>query len=210
MLKIAKEFGRISSALRVSDTSTPIELPDPSDLEAHAVSDTEINLSWNRPIHDVDSFLIAWEEAPGAASCDGPNPIMRVDGSRTSAVLQLPSPDTSYNLRLCSASANGLHSPGITTSTRTQPTRALAYPNPSPGEMKFIYTAQKAGRLTIEILDMRGARVCTLADGNHAKGKYELVWDGMDKQGRPVSTGTYIFKQTSEQSVRSMKFSIVR
>ncbi len=195
---------------RVSDTTTPIELPDPSDFEAQAVSDTEVHLRWDRPTHDVDAFLIAWEEAPTAASCDGSSPVVRVDGSRTSTVLQLPLPDTSYNLCLCSASSDGLHSPGITTSVRTQPTRTLAYPNPSPGEMKFIYTALKAGRLTIEIVDMRGARVRTLADGNHAKGKYELAWDGTDEQGRPVSSGTYIFKQTSEQSVRNSKFSIVR
>jgi hypothetical protein len=73
--------------------------------------------------------------------------------------------------------------------------RALAIesvrPNPSRGSTSLRFTLPQAGRARLELLDLAGRRLRTLADGPLAAGPHDAVWDGRDERGVTVAAGLY-------------------
>ncbi len=49
----------------------------------------------------------------------------------------------------------------------------------------------KAANVRVDIYDVRGARVRTLAAGDFPAGRHQLVWDGRDGAGRTRPGGVY-------------------
>ncbi len=82
------------------------------------------------------------------------------------------------------------------------PTRlALAnnFPNPfnATTNIEFSIPEKNSGDdilpVRVDIYNINGQRVRTLFEGELAPGKYRLVWDGKNDQGREVSSGNYVF-----------------
>ncbi len=72
----------------------------------------------------------------------------------------------------------------------TAAARLQVYPNPGGGQFHFrISGVSLSAGLRLEIFDLRGRRVRTLAAGQ-ASGL--IRWDGADGQGRPLAAGTYL------------------
>ena len=46
----------------------------------------------------------------------------------------------------------------------------------------------------LEVLDVTGRRVRTLAAGPAAAGVHRLLWDGRDHQGTPLPSGVYLLR----------------
>lgn len=65
------------------------------------------------------------------------------------------------------------------------------YPNPLISSVAIDFGVPSAGMVTIEIFDVRGAKVATLADDEEPAGYHHLVWNGTDAGGRPVVRGVY-------------------
>jgi flagellar hook assembly protein FlgD len=49
----------------------------------------------------------------------------------------------------------------------------------------------REGPLRVEIRDLLGRRVRTLAEGSRAGGEHLVRWDGSDDSGRPLPAGAY-------------------
>jgi hypothetical protein len=82
------------------------------------------------------------------------------------------------------------------------------YPNPF-NPMTTIRVDVPAGpteHATLAIYDLRGRRVRTLVDRPLEPGTHLFAWDGRDDDGRPVSSGTYIYrmKRGDERSSKKM------
>ena len=45
--------------------------------------------------------------------------------------------------------------------------------------------------ITLEVIDITGNRVRTIADNHFPAGEYRLVWDGKDDVGFEIKSGTY-------------------
>jgi hypothetical protein len=73
-----------------------------------------------------------------------------------------------------------------------------AQPNPAPGRTTIAWSLPKRERSTIAVFDVAGARVRTLADGEHAAGRQQAVWDGRDDRGRPLGAGMYFVRLEAE------------
>jgi choice-of-anchor B domain-containing protein len=67
---------------------------------------------------------------------------------------------------------------------------AAPWPNPGSGRVRFALSVPTTRALTVEILDLRGARVRRLHDGP-AAGPLELSWDGRDQHGHATAAGVY-------------------
>jgi len=76
--------------------------------------------------------------------------------------------------------------------TRTALT-AIA-PNPFTGAAAVAFELSRAGELALEVFDVRGARVRTLARGAWPEGHHRLTWDGRDQDGRVVPSGVYLVR----------------
>jgi hypothetical protein len=68
------------------------------------------------------------------------------------------------------------------------------YPNPFNGGTTIRYSLQRPAQVKLEVLNMLGQVVVTLADGVQSKGEKSVVWTGTDSNGHPVASGTYIGK----------------
>ena len=83
-------------------------------------------------------------------------------------------------------------------------------PNPFSPSTMVSYVVSKPGRVTLEIYDVRGARVATLVDSNVGVGFHSMTWNGRDDSGKPVGSGVYFGLLSTTSGVRNYKMTLVR
>jgi len=71
------------------------------------------------------------------------------------------------------------------------------YPNPFNPSTTIAFDVAKAGRVSIEIYNIKGQRVKTLVNDDYAAGKHNVVWNGDDTSGRKVGSGVYFYRMTT-------------
>lgn len=79
---------------------------------------------------------------------------------------------------------------GPVTATRL----AGAFPNPFRGGSRVHFDLARDGEVALEVFDVRGARVRTLARGARPAGRHQLEWDGRDDAGRAAPAGLYVVR----------------
>jgi hypothetical protein len=72
------------------------------------------------------------------------------------------------------------------------------YPNPFNPETTIEFSLNKEGFVNLEIFNIRGQRVKTIADGIYPIGKHSVIWLGDDENGRNVGSGVYFYRMTTE------------
>ncbi len=68
------------------------------------------------------------------------------------------------------------------------------YPNPFNPITTIKYLLSRQYHVTLTIYDIMGCEIKTLVNDLQPEGHYEAVWDGLDSQGKQISTGVYIAK----------------
>jgi len=81
--------------------------------------------------------------------------------------------------------------------------------NPSTRVSFFVAGTQRRD-VSLEVFDLRGARVATLADGAFEPGDHAVVWDGCDSSGRVVSSGVYFAKLTVDGATDAAKMTVLK
>lgn len=81
-----------------------------------------------------------------------------------------------------------------------------AVPNPFNPQTTVRYTLPVAGTVSLQLFDVRGHLVRTLADGVRPAGPNEVRWDGCNHDGQAVASGTYFVRLTAGelQQVKSL------
>jgi len=82
---------------------------------------------------------------------------------------------------------------GVDPGTLRRPSFSSAYPNPSRGSVRFDLRMPVAGAISVEVFDIAGRRVQTLAKGLRAAGEHVLIWDGRTQGGR-ARNGIYFVR----------------
>jgi hypothetical protein len=96
---------------------------------------------------------------------------------------------------LYEANVNGVHYP--VTSVQKEPNVIgdfelyQNYPNPFNPETVIRFDLETGGRVKLRILDVLGREVIELVNDIRGSGSYEVRWDGKDRAGRSVASGTY-------------------
>jgi hypothetical protein len=72
-------------------------------------------------------------------------------------------------------------------------------PNPGSGSMTLSYALPRRGQVSIEILDVQGRAVRSLAIGAEEAGTHRVDWDGRDTGGGPVAAGLYFARLRLDQ-----------
>jgi len=99
-----------------------------------------------------------------------------------------------YHLRLLVGDNNYIadHDEGIGQAPQ-QFSLAPNYPNPFNGATQIAFDVPEPVDLDLNIYDLQGSLVRQLAHASaHPVGHYELTWQGLDDQGRPLSSGIYL------------------
>jgi len=85
-----------------------------------------------------------------------------------------------------------------------------AYPNPFNPTTTLSFSVKDEGYLNLSIYDMTGRLVTTLVDGNMELGYHSVMWDGMDGNGKAVSSGMYIYALQGEGISISKKMILMK
>jgi hypothetical protein len=71
-----------------------------------------------------------------------------------------------------------------------------SHPNPLSDGTTITYALPAAGEVSVEIFDIQGRKVTTLAGGHHEPGYYRVTWDGYDSDNRAAVSGVYFCRLT--------------
>jgi len=69
--------------------------------------------------------------------------------------------------------------------------RIKAYPNPFNSQITLKVNLPVAGSFVMRILDIQGNLLNTLISGEGEAGEFSIIWDGLDQNHVPVSSGVY-------------------
>ncbi len=84
------------------------------------------------------------------------------------------------------------------------------YPNPFNPETFISFSLPKVTRVKINIYDITGRLVKTLADQEFSNGEHTLVWNGKDQNNSTASSGVYYYRLTSKAYNQIKKMTLIR
>jgi hypothetical protein len=68
------------------------------------------------------------------------------------------------------------------------------YPNPFNPVTNISYDIPEVAQVTLDIYNISGQKVRTLAQGQHEPGRYRIQWNATNDYGNPLSSGMYIYR----------------
>jgi hypothetical protein len=85
---------------------------------------------------------------------------------------------------------------------------AAAYPNPFNPSTTITFELTQPIEISIRIYDLRGNLMTVLQDGFHQEGRFELVWQGLNRRGQIVDAGVYlvVLQSGSQQLTQKVTF----
>ncbi|HFD33142.1 MAG TPA: T9SS type A sorting domain-containing protein [Gammaproteobacteria bacterium] len=84
------------------------------------------------------------------------------------------------------------------------------YPNPFNPSTKIEYQVQKSAFIKLRIFNSLGQLVKVLVQEKKLSGEYSVIWDGKDKNGNLVPTGTYFYQLYVDDFVSSKKMILLK
>jgi len=78
-------------------------------------------------------------------------------------------------------------------------TRLFAnYPNPFNPETTISFDMKEAGKVEINIYNVKGQQVKTVVNKDMKRGHHEIVWNGKDDNNKSVASGVYFYKMQTK------------
>lgn len=80
------------------------------------------------------------------------------------------------------------------------------FPNPFNPTTQIVFKLHEATKISINIYNVLGQKVATIADGHYSAGKYNISWNGVSNTGSHLSSGVYFYelKTDSYSKVKKM------
>jgi len=99
-------------------------------------------------------------------------------------------------------------------SGRTPLVGALSLGSPSPNPFnpstEIAFELARAADVTLQVFDLRGQLVRELERGARPAGEFRTRWNGLDGDGRPVASGTYVFRLSAGGEVQMRKGALLK
>ena len=87
---------------------------------------------------------------------------------------------------------------------------AQNYPNPFNPSTQIPFTIKTSGTVSIKVFDLQGKEIIKLFNGVKAAGSYHVSWNGKDKFGNIMPSGTYIYQINSNGFSKSKKMQLLK
>ena len=90
------------------------------------------------------------------------------------------------------------------------------YPNPFNSSTVISYTSVAGTELSIKIYNILGQEVATVVTGRQPAGnrevveRSEIVWDAVDRKGKPLPSGIYLCQMVAGTHVETKKLVLLR
>jgi photosystem II stability/assembly factor-like uncharacterized protein len=103
--------------------------------------------------------------------------------------------------------------PAVASVEDREPGRALRLgnqPNPFRANTAVTFALPRAAQVELEVYDLAGRRVRSLASGRMGAGDHQVVWDGSNDAGRRVASGIYFLRLETDTGTATSHVSLVR
>ena len=91
------------------------------------------------------------------------------------------------------------------------PRLAQNAPNPFNPQTTIVFELPEPALVGLCVFDMAGRVVKRLLGGKSvAKGRHQIVWDGRDDAGRPVTSGTYFYRLQAGKAYETKRMTMVK
>ncbi|MBD3402146.1 T9SS type A sorting domain-containing protein [candidate division GN15 bacterium] len=87
---------------------------------------------------------------------------------------------------------------------------AQNYPNPFNPSTEIEFALPQAGHVRVDVFNSLGRRVAVLVDQHLSAGHKVVTWDGTDINGRPVASGVYLYRLTTDGFNDSRKMVLLK
>lgn len=84
------------------------------------------------------------------------------------------------------------------------------YPNPFNPATTMRYDLPHASQVRLEVYNVLGQRIATLVDESQEAGQHQVSWNGVDSDGRPVSSGIYFYRLKTDEFVETKKMMLLK
>jgi len=91
-----------------------------------------------------------------------------------------------------------------------QPIEINNYPNPFNPETTLNFSLKEAAEVNIDIFNIKGQRVKQLVSGQQRAAQHSVIWNGQDDEGKPISSGIYLYRLTTENETLIRKMMLVK
>ncbi|HUK64115.1 MAG TPA: FlgD immunoglobulin-like domain containing protein, partial [Dongiaceae bacterium] len=155
----------------------------------------------------------------GATSTFTPDPSNRISSSSDTNFVDPGAAGSWYKLSAVETDGNesgyAVVGPGSITGAEDPGlpfTVTLADPEPNPARDRphIRFALPRATTMVLEIYDVHGRRVRTLASGNAAAGDHTLVWDLRGDNGTLAASGLYFVRLRADGVTRVVRFTVLR
>lgn len=85
-----------------------------------------------------------------------------------------------------------------------------AFPNPFNPSTTIAFDLARGGQVSLDIYGVDGRLVTRLIDEGLPAGRHQAVWQGDDRRGRPVASGTYLCRLRTSDAVQSVRLMLVK
>lgn len=83
-------------------------------------------------------------------------------------------------------------------------------PNPFNPSTRLAFDLGHDGAISLVVHDLAGHHVRQLVDGALLAGRHQVTWDGRDDGGRPVASGTYVYRLETADGAVSRRMILAR
>ena len=84
------------------------------------------------------------------------------------------------------------------------------YPNPFNPTTTISFSTSEVGYVSINIYNMKGQLVKTLVNQQLDAAYHDIVWDGKDNHNKPISSGIYFYKMSSNNYFATRKMILMK
>jgi hypothetical protein len=102
---------------------------------------------------------------------------------------------------------------GVDSDVETEPKNislSQNYPNPFNSATEIQFSLPSPGPASLVIYDIQGREVRTLFDGTFEAGAHSVIWDGLNDDNRPVSSGVYFYSLKSGDNIAKNRMTLLR
>lgn len=84
------------------------------------------------------------------------------------------------------------------------------YPNPFNPATVISFSLAEPGEISLDVFDVLGRRVITLASGPWDAGNHRLIWNGRSDDGERVASGLYFYRLQSHKFTQTRKMLLLK
>ncbi|MFA7057756.1 MAG: choice-of-anchor J domain-containing protein, partial [Candidatus Cloacimonadales bacterium] len=84
------------------------------------------------------------------------------------------------------------------------------YPNPFNPETSISFSMQDAGKVSLDIYNIKGQKVKTLLNDHREAGTHNIVWNGTDDNNKNVSSGIYFYRMKNGKFSSTKKMILMK